>query len=307
MDNSVNAVLIDIGGYRLNSLLLSSRSGTRKGAVVFIHGASTSLLDPLYSFKSKHPADIDMLFVDRPGHGQSDFGPPENILPDAQADAIAKLMQKRGIEHATIIGHSYGGAVAAAMALRHPEHVSGLILLSPAVYPWVGGIAWYNDIAKLPVLGRLFSLIVVPTLGLLSLKTAMKSVFAPDTYPADYTKRTKAWQALRPRAFRRNAQELAALCGWAEKTHKNYKQIVAPTLIITGDTDDIVSPEVHAKQLSKDVKQSALIVIKGMGHKSDYVARDLVIAAIERFAGANTDLSLIANQTERQILDNARS
>ena len=305
MDNAEDAVLIDIGGYRLNSLLLSSKTPSRNGAVVFIHGASTSLLDPLYSFRSKRPANIDMLFVDRPGHGLSEFGPRENILPDAQADAIAKLMHKRGIEHATIIGHSYGGAVAAAMAVRHPKLVSGLILLSPAVYPWVGGIAWYNDMAILPVVGRLFSLLVAPTLGLLSLKTAMKSVFTPNIYPAGYTQKTKAWQALRPRAFRHNARELAALCDWAENTHTRYKNIVAPTIIITGDTDDIVSPEVHAKRLAKDVKQSELIVIKRMGHKSDYVARDLVVAAIEKLAGTPIDLSSIARHIELQIANEA--
>jgi len=307
MNNRDRAVLIDIGGYKLNSVLLSPKSSHPSGTVVFIHGASTSLLDPLYTFHDKCPDDIQMLFVDRPGHGKSEFGPAENIRPDAQADAIAKLMQMRGIESATIIGHSYGGAVAAALAVRHPENVSGLIFLSPAVYPWVGGIAWYNDVAKMPVLGALFSLFVAPSFGLLSLRTAMNSVFTPNKSPSDYTYRTKAWQALRPRAFRHNARELGALSAWAESTYKNYKNIVAPTIIITGDTDDIVSPDVHAKQLANDIQQSEIFVIRGMGHKSDYVAQDLVMAAIEKLAGRNMDLNAIARRIEHQISDAAKA
>ena len=307
MDYRDEAVLIDIGGYKLNSLLLPSKSSPPSATVIFIHGASTSLLDPLYTFRDMRPDNIQMLFVDRPGHGKSEFGPVESIRPDAQADAIAKLMQMRGIESATIIGHSYGGAVAAALAVRHPEKVSGLIFLSPAVYPWVGGIAWYNDVAKMPVIGALFGLLIAPIFGLLSLRTAMKSVFTPNKYPRDYTCRTKAWQALRPRAFRHNARELGALCDWAESAYKNYKNIVVSTIIVTGDTDDIVSPEVHAKRLAKDIHRSELIVLKGMGHKSDYVARDLVVAAIKKLAGHDLDLTAIAQRVEHQILEEQRA
>jgi pimeloyl-ACP methyl ester carboxylesterase len=296
MDIQEDSNLTDVGGFRLNSVLISSRSVAVKNTVLFIHGASTSLLDPLYTFRAMRPDNVRMLFVDRPGHGQSDGGPAENILPDAQADAIAKLMIIRGIKNATIIGHSYGGAVAAALAVRHPERVKGLIFLSPAVYPWVGGIAWYNNLAQRPLIGALFSLLVAPALGLLSLRTAMKSVFRPNKYPEDYASRTKAWQALRPRAFRHNARELGALCNWAQSACKNYQRIVAPTIIVTGDSDDIVSPDVHAKQLARDIQQSELFVIKGMGHKSDYVARDLVVAAIERLAGCDVDLSSIARR-----------
>lgn len=306
MNIQENAISFDVGGFRLNSVLISSKSLAAKNTALFIHGASTSLLDPLYTFHNKRFDDIQMLFVDRPGHGRSEDGPVDNVRPDAQADAIAKLMQLRGIESATIIGHSYGGAVAAALAVRHPERVAGLIFLSPAVYPWVGGISWYNNLAKAPMIGALFSLLVAPTIGLLSLRAAMKSVFTPNKYPPGYTCWTKAWQALRPRAFRHNARELGALCDWAETTYEQYKRIAAPTIIITGDTDDIVSPDVHARQLAKDIARSELYVIKGMGHKSDYVARDLVASAIKKLAGRDIDLSFVARLVERQIIDEAK-
>jgi pimeloyl-ACP methyl ester carboxylesterase len=307
MNIQENAISFDVGGFRLNSILIASKSLAAGNTALFIHGASTSLLDPLYTFHNKRFDDIQMLFVDRPGHGQSEQGPAENIRPDAQADAIATLMQRRGIDNAILIGHSYGGAVTAALAVRYPQLVGGLIFLSPAVYPWVGGISWYNNLAKAPIIGALFSLLVAPTIGLLSLRTAMKSVFTPNNYPTGYTCWTKAWQALRPRAFRHNARELGALCDWTETTHEQYKRIAAPTIIITGDTDDIVSPDVHARQLAKDIARSELLVIKGMGHKSDHVAQDLVVAAIEKLAGRKIDLSFIAAQVEHQIIDEEKN
>ncbi|MDR6433588.1 alpha/beta hydrolase [Brucella pseudogrignonensis] len=299
-------MMTNLGNYQLSSILISPVNSTIEATILFIHGASCSLLDPYFTFSDLCLQDMQMLFVDRPGHGQSEQGPAENIRPDAQADAIARLMQIHGIDNAIIVGHSYGGAVAAALAVRHPERVAGLIFLSPAVYPWVGGISWYNNLAKAPIIGALFTLLVAPTIGLLSLKKAMKSVFTPNKYPSGYTSWTKAWQTLRPRAFRHNARELGALCKWAETTHKNYKQIKAPTIIITGDTDDIVSPDVHARRLANDITLSELYVIKGMGHKSDYVARDLVSSAIEKVAGRDIDLSVVARQVERQIVDEAK-
>ncbi|MEJ5081502.1 alpha/beta fold hydrolase [Ochrobactrum sp. MYb379] len=299
-------MMTNLGNYQLSSILISPVNSTIEATIIFIHGASCSLLDPYFTFSDLCLQNMQMLFVDRPGHGQSEQGPAENIRPDAQADAIARLMQIRGIDNAIIVGHSYGGAVAAALAVRHPERVVGLILLSPAAYPWVGGISWYNNVAQLPVIGTLFSLVIAPTIGILSLKTAMKSVFTPNKYPTGYICRTKAWQALRPRSFRHNARELGALCEWAETAHEKYKQILAPTIIITGHTDNIVSPDVHARRLAKDITLSELYVIKGMGHKSDYVARNLVTSAIEKVAGRDIDLSVVAKQVERQIVDEAK-
>ena len=197
-DISAEEVRIDVGGFRLNSVLVKASKGADLPAIVFIHGASANLYDPMLSFREKLEGRATMLFVDRPGHGRSDTGGPENILPDGQADAIARLMEKRGIRKAIIVGHSFGGAITAAFALRHPDKVVGLVFLSPAVYPWPGGVAWYYDAANAPISGALFSTILVPPLGIFAIGPATEGVFAPNRRPPDYVQKTNAWQALRP-------------------------------------------------------------------------------------------------------------
>lgn len=132
---------IDVGGLKLNSILLQPGPKADLPPIVFIHGASTSLYDPMLSFRRKLEGRAKLLFVDRPGHGNSDAGAAANILPDAQAYAIATLMERRGIRRAIIVGHSLGGSIAAALAVRHPDRVAGLVFLSPAAYPWKGGVA----------------------------------------------------------------------------------------------------------------------------------------------------------------------
>lgn len=300
-DQKAGEARIDVGGFSLNSLLLPAGKNATLPPIVFIHGASSTLYDQMYSFRDKLEGKATLLFVDRPGHGRSDTGPKDNILPDAQADAIATLMKKRGIPKAIIVGHSFGGAITAAFAVRHKDMVEGLVFLSPALYPWPGGISWYYNAASAPVTGALFSVLIAPTAGLLAIDAATKSVFAPNARPADYVSKTKAYQALRPAAFRHNAQEVAALNAWAKTASPRYSEIKAPTVIIAGDADKIVYTDIHSRHLARDIRGAELIVVHNLGHKSDYVANDLAIAAIEKVAGKKRNLKAIAKVVEARI------
>lgn len=158
--------LADIDGYRMNAVHIPRPDTADLPPLVFIHGASGNLLDQIGAFLLPLEGRAEMLFVDRPGHGYSERGGPENAFPSGQADAIAKLMEKRGIEKAIIVGHSFGGAIAAAFGVHHPEKAAGLLFLAPATHPWPGGIDWYYHITTVPLIGWLFSRVVVVPLGL---------------------------------------------------------------------------------------------------------------------------------------------
>lgn len=149
--------------------------------------------------------------------------------------------------------------------------------------------------------GGLFSALIVPPVGLLAINRATKAVFAPNQPPAGYVEKTKTMQAIRPGAFRHNAKEISALSDWAKLAAGQYRHIKTPTIIITGDTDKIVSPDIHARHLARDIPGARLIVVHNLGHKSDYIANDLAIAAIERVAGRKVDLLGIARKVEKRI------
>lgn len=292
---------IDVGGYRMNSVYIPRPKSADLPTLVFIHGASANLQDQMTAFRDKLEGRADMLFVDRPGLGFSDRGGPENAYPDGQADAIAALMKKRGIRRAIIVSHSFGGAIAAGFALNHKDMVAGLLFLSPATHPWPGGIEWYYDAAKVPVFGWLFSTLVAPPVGMALIDKATKVVFEPNPRPDDYVERTAAYLALRPRAFRNNAIDVANLLDYVKRVSPRYKEIKAPTVIITGDADRVVLPEIHSRQLHADIDGSTLLRIHNLGHKPDYIVTDLAIAAIERLAGKKRDLEKLAAQAEARI------
>ncbi len=59
---------------------------------------------------------------------------PEDASPAAQADAHAALLSKLNIPKAVVLGVSAGARSAVELALRHPDAVAALILISPALY-----------------------------------------------------------------------------------------------------------------------------------------------------------------------------
>ncbi|NLS15170.1 alpha/beta hydrolase [Rhizobium sp. P40RR-XXII] len=293
--------LTDIGGYRLNAVHLPRPTTADLPALVFIHGASGNLRDQFEAFAAPLSGRAEMLFVDRPGHGYSERGTAENALPSGQADAIAKLMDGRGIKSAIIIGHSFGGAIAAAFGMRHPEKTEGLLFLAPATHPWPGGVDWYYTLAAMPVFGWLFTQLFVIPIGLRRVDTGTLNIFHPNARPADYIMKTAPELVLRPQTFRNNAIDVVNLFAYVSTHATRYSEITAPTIIITGDSDDIVLEKLHSRGLARDIAGAELITIRNLGHKPDYVTTDVAIAAIERLAGQPRDLRILATQAEIRI------
>lgn len=293
--------LIDVGGFQMNSVHVQAGADADLPPLVFVHGASGNLLDQMKAFRPLLEGRAEMLFIDRPGHGYSERGGPENAYPDGQADALARLMEKRGIKKAIIIGHSFGGAITASFALNHKDKVAGLLFLAPATHPWPGGVEWYYSLTKMPLIGRLFASTIALPAGLGRLEAGTRYVFAPNDRPDDYVEATAPALVLRPQAFRNNAIDIANLHGYVEKTARRYPEIKTPTVIITGDSDDIVLADIHSRGLARDIEGSELVWIRNLGHKPDYVVTDVAIAAIEKIAGSHRDLQAAARAAEKRI------
>lgn len=74
--------------------------------------------------------------LDLRNHGQSPHAEPMTYAAMA-ADVLA-WMDAEGLANAEILGHSMGGKVAMLLACRHPERVSGLVVVdvAPKAYHW---------------------------------------------------------------------------------------------------------------------------------------------------------------------------
>ena len=86
-------------------------------------------------FKPAHSVLSDVaqiLYVDHRGNGRSAYSDPSSWTLDQWADDLRSLFDRLGIEKPVVLGLSFGGFVAQALALRHPDHVGRLVLSSTA-------------------------------------------------------------------------------------------------------------------------------------------------------------------------------
>jgi lipase len=72
-----------------------------------------------------------VLAVDLRGHGGSDSAPPWNIA--THVEDILETLEAEGIERATLVGHSFGGSIVAALASVAPERTQSVVLLDPGL------------------------------------------------------------------------------------------------------------------------------------------------------------------------------
>src|ERR1041384_5670819 len=73
-----------------------------------------------------------LLVPDLPGHGGSTALPAVSGL-EPFADRVALLAEHEGMVPAPVMGHSLGGMVVLRLALRHPQHLSSLVLAAAGV------------------------------------------------------------------------------------------------------------------------------------------------------------------------------
>ncbi len=293
---------LDIDGTILHYVHVPAPENPDLPPVVFIHGASANLLDQMVPLRPLLEGRAELLFVDRPGLGWSGRGPRANAGQSGQAAMIADLMEKLGISQAIIVGHSFGGSVAAAFALDHPGSTLGLVFLSAATHPWPGGdTSWYYKLTTVPLLGWLFSETVATPAGSLRMDAATTCVFAPNPVPEKYLERAQIPLVLRPRTFRANATDVEGLYRYALANASRYSLIKKPTVIISGDADTVVYEEIHSLGLARDIEGAELVWVKNLGHKPDWIAPDLVVAAIEKLGGKQVDLQQAAQTVEARI------
>ena len=116
--------------------------------LLLIHGApgawygSRNLLDD-----SLIKARFQVISVDRPGYGKSTFKGKRKAVTsiDIQSVAIYEALRlNRSYKRGIVMGSSYGGPIAAKIAINHPEAFYHVLLLAAAIDPDHEKFFWFN-------------------------------------------------------------------------------------------------------------------------------------------------------------------
>lgn len=252
--------------------------------VILIHGASGNSRDYSFAMTGRLAPRYRVLAVDRPGHGHSGSLHGRGESPAEQAALLDAAVAAMGVERAIVVGHSYGGAVAMAWALGHPERVAGIVTLGGATMPWEGGLgAWYGISSS-----GLGGATVVPLVAALaSQRSATRSVsriFAPQAPPEGYLEHVGVGLAIRPAAIRSTSKQVNSLKPHVTAMAERYSGLTIPIEIVHGARDETVPLETHGRPMSKLIPGAVLTVLDGVGHMPHHAAPDVVDAAIDRVA-----------------------
>lgn len=98
-------------------------------SVLFLHGFM-GRGDDWTKLQDVFGANVGVLAPDLPGHGSALGGSSSAYTMDGASDLLGELLNDEQIQQTTVIGYSMGGRLALHFALRHPERVGRLALIS---------------------------------------------------------------------------------------------------------------------------------------------------------------------------------
>jgi len=114
----------------ITATALSARLSGRGERIVCLH-SSTGSSAQWRDLQQRLAQRWEVLAPDLYGHGRSPAWPARPATLHVDAAAVAALSGPRPLH---LVGHSYGGAVALQIALRHPERVASLTLYEPVAF-----------------------------------------------------------------------------------------------------------------------------------------------------------------------------
>src|SRR5258708_2968180 len=241
--------------------------------LVLIMGYRLSSLAWPLDFVEALAARFTVIFFDNRGTGTSDK-PTFGYEISNMARDMGGLLDHLEIDRANVLGYSMGGAIAQEFVRQFPDRVLALALCAtmcggpPAVYASPSVVRVMRELDGLKpeeIARRIWSVSYSP--GYLENHREL----AEDQMRREITAPTPLHAAdLQYQAF-------------AEfDCSKALANIKAPTLVLTGDLDQLVSPQ-NSKFIASLISGANLIVIPGCGHRMMWEATDECIGFITEF------------------------
>ena len=252
--------------------------------LLLIHGNGTQIEDFETSGLIDLAANTHRVIVfDRPGFGHSSRPRGTVWTPSAQAHLLHEALAQLGIGRCVVLGHSWGAAVAVALALPHPTSVKSLVLVSGYYYPTDRFDAVLQVLQASPVIGDLLRYTLSPLLGRLGWSSLMSKIFSPATISRSFSDAIKE-MALRPSQLHSSAAESTLMIPNAIETQSRYGELMMPVSIVVGADDRLIKAKSQSMRLHENIPGSALHVIPGIGHMVHHGAPAEVMRAIEAVA-----------------------
>ena len=262
-------------GKRLRIARLGSGS-----PILLLHGYPDNL--QIWSELAPRLADhFKVIAFDWPGMGYSDAW-SGGASPFQMSDRLLQLLNRWGIEKATIAGIDMGGQPALVFAALHPERVASLVVMNSLVL-WDETTSW--EIAILRRFG--WNRLIIRHLPRIVFHRAEKT-FLPAGISLPEDLRRDLWNAFKSRQVREFIVRMCA--GYQGTLHRLpglYSRITCPTLVLWGERDKHFPPP-HAERLSAAIPNSKLAIIPQGEHWMPWYLAKEVADAIRTFSNVTS-------------------
>jgi pimeloyl-ACP methyl ester carboxylesterase len=229
--------------------------------LLYLHGAGGLVWDP---FLDGLAAGRRVVAPEHPGFGGSQGLEHVEDLWDLVL-YYNELLDVLRLDRVTVVGHSFGGMVAAELAANNPERVDRLVLIAP-IGLWLDDHP-VPDISGIPP-DRLPGLLLADPEGPLAATLPTPDPTNPDSLLAAVNNITSILQFIWPLPDK--------------GLHKRLYRLRAPTLLIWGAQDGLVDPA-YGAAFRDAIADARLEVFDGAGHLPQLERPEPVAAAVGAF------------------------
>jgi len=195
-------------------------------------------------------------------------GAPGYSSDDLEED-LTQLIAALSAAPAHLVGISMGGGIAAEIAMRHPELVASLTVMSFS--PAGPGNELNGLPPMLPAFSAAFS-VEQPPVDWGDDEAVAQSFLASErifsgSIPVDEARIRSIAKEVRRRTISPFSAENHWQAASGGEPRERLADIVAPTLVIHG-TEDPLFPLPHGEALAREIPGARLLTIEGMGHQN---------------------------------------
>lgn len=197
--------------------------------------------------------------VDLLGHGGSEKPTSGYTVPN-QADLVAEALDRLGVRHAVVAGHSLGGGIAVALAERSPQLVKKVMIIDTGTGHSEGSLGFVAKLGFEPVIGEFFWRVKPDFAVKQGLGVAFAPGFdVPDEFVDDVNRMTYS-------SYNDSPEGLDDYTG-EEPLDRRMKATRKPLLVIMGAEEQIVDEPAQAlAEYRGTVPWAKTKMIAGAGH-----------------------------------------
>ena len=259
--------------------------------ILLVHGLGGQMGNFTHSLVERLTDDFRVIVIDRPGSGYSTRARDEFARINMQAEMVTQFIRGLGLGSPLLVGHSLGGAISLAVALNHPECVSGLALIAPLTHmPDAVAEPFRGLEINSKILRRAVAWTLATPLSIRRGKSVLDAIFSPEAAPLDFPTRAGGLLGLRPRSFYNTSTDMVSVGADLPAMAQRYASLKVPVSILYGTSDAVLDHEFHGVAMRNKVPGLHLELVAG-GHMLPVTAPDVSANFIRHAAQRQTVLA----------------